>query len=108
MSNNYDNEDDNVPSELEKEFEEAYNKAYPLIDAELKMASEALSRAVDIAKEYGVPFRARVSPLSQGYIPTSLSKKFPKISSRFISEVCDVYDRHGDGLYPGWQHSSIC
>lgn len=95
-------------SDLEKEFQAAYDKALPLIKEQLREARDALTRATAIANEYGVPFRSGVSPLAQGYIPTSFEEKFSKLDSEIVSDISGVYDPHGDGLYPGWQHSAVC
>jgi hypothetical protein len=103
-----DNDEEKTPeqSALEKEFETAHETAITLIRVELAKAREALSAAVKIAEEHGVPFRSGISPLGQGYIPKSFKKKFPGIDENFVSEVAEVYD--GDGLYAGWQHSAVC
>jgi hypothetical protein len=105
-----DNDEEKTPerSALEEQFEATYDAAITSIRVEVAKAREALSAAVKIAEEHGVPFRSGISPLGQGYIPKSFEKKFPGIDENFVSEVADVYDRYGDGLYAGWQHSAVC
>lgn len=44
------------------------------------------SKAVNISEETGILFRTSVSFLSQGYIPESLSDKFPDVDREFYGE----------------------
>lgn len=90
-------------SEAEREFRLALSDAQARIDAEMNKAWAALEAAVKISEETGIPFSAGVSPLSQSYIPNSLSEKFPGVDREFYSELAGAY-----GEYEGWQHSAVC
>lgn len=89
-------------SAMERTFRLAVKDAQSRIEAKMKEAREALDEAVKISEETGIPFRAWVSPLSQSYIPNSLSGKFPGVDREFCSELTTY------GEYEGWQHSAVC
>lgn len=97
----YDVQD--VDSELERTFRLAVNEAQDRIYAKLAEAEKLLDEAVAISEETGIPFGAGISPLSQSYIPNSMSDKFPDVDRSFCTEVADAY-----GEYEGWQHSAVC
>lgn len=90
-------------SEMERAFRLAMIDAQARIDAEMEKAWAAIKAAVKISEETGIPFSAGVSPLSQSYIPNSLSDKFPGVDREFYSELAGAY-----GEYEGWQHSAVC
>lgn len=90
-------------SEMERAFRLAVDDAQARIDAELSKAHAAIRAACAISEETGIPFRAGVSPLSQSYIPDSMSEKFPGVDREFTSEIAGAY-----GEYEGWQHSAVC
>ncbi len=90
-------------TEVERSFRLAVKDAQARIDEKMSEAYAAVEAAVKISEETGVPFSAGVSPLSQSYIPNSLSDKFPGVDREFYSEVADAY-----GEYEGWQHSAVC
>lgn len=90
-------------SEMERQFRLAIGDAQSRIDAEMDKAWAAIQAAVKISEETGIPFSAGVSPLSQSYIPGSLSEKFPGVDREFYSELAGAY-----GEYEGWQHSAVC
>ena len=90
-------------SEMERQFRLAVSDAQSRIDAEMDKAWAAIRAAVAISEETGIPFSASVSPLSQSYIPDSLSSKFPGVDREFYSEIAGAY-----GEYEGWQHSAVC
>jgi len=110
MTDIFNDENEEVSSnlELEKEFEQVYNNAIKLIKVEIAKADAALEAAQKIADQYGIPFYSTLSPLSQGYVPDSFEKKFPGLDDKKVSQITGVYDRYGNGLYSGWQHSDIC
>jgi hypothetical protein len=90
-------------SEMERAFRLALDDAQNRINEKLRIARAALDEAVEISEETGIPFSAGVSPLSQSYIPNSLSEKFPDVDRDFYSEVAGAW-----GEYEGWQHSAVC
>jgi hypothetical protein len=93
-------------SELEKEFRTAVIVGGKLIDEQLELAQQAIYKAVRISEEYGIPFRAGVSPLWNTFHPDSLSSKWSGVDDQFIDEITDTYNE-----YPGeagWQHSAVC
>lgn len=90
-------------SEMERSFRLALSDAQARIDAEMDKAWAAVQAACKISEETGIPFSAGVSPLSQSYIPNSLSEKFPGVEREFYSELAGAY-----GEYEGWQHSAVC
>ena len=90
-------------SEIERAFRVAMIDAQNRIDEKLSEARRALQEAVKISNETGIPFRASVSPLSQCYIPESLSEKFPDLDKSAAYEMAEAY-----GEYDGWQHSAVC
>lgn len=90
-------------SEMERQFRVAVADAQARIDAEMDKAWAAIQAAVKISEETGIPFRASVSPLSQSYIPDSMSSKFPDVDRSFCTEIADAW-----GEYEGWQHSAVC
>ena len=73
--------------EFQREFRLANNKASELIAKHLSDAEEALSKAVDVSEEYGVPFSSGISFLSQNFHPSTTSEKFPEVDSEFINEL---------------------
>lgn len=90
-------------SEVERAFRLAVDDAHRRIDEKMAIARAALNEAVKISEETGIPFSASVSPLSQSYIPDSLSEKFPDVDRDFYSEMTGA-----SGEYEGWQHSAVC
>ena len=89
-------------SELERDFRVNAYAAMKLIDEKMSEASKAVREACKIADQYGVSFRAGVSPLSQTY-KVELPSKYEELDSDFVSAICDCY-----GEYEGWQHSAVC
>lgn len=115
-NDNFEDEDEDLedpdaktPEELalEAEFEKVVKQAHAEIDAELKKASEHLTKAVKLSEMYGVPFSARVSPLSNTYTPQTFQKKFGRVDADFVDEVTDTWDDEGRS-YGGWRHSAVC
>jgi len=90
-------------SEMERAFRLAIDDAHKRIDEKMAIARNALNEAVKISEETGIPFSASVSPLSQSYIPDSLSEKFPDVDREFYSDLTGAW-----GEYEGWQHSAVC
>jgi hypothetical protein len=89
-------------SKMERAFRLAVDEAQNRIDEKMATARAALREAVQISEETGIPFRASVSPLSQSYVPNSLSEKFPGVDREFYSEIA------GASGEEGWQHSAVC
>lgn len=90
-------------SEMERTFRLAVSDAHKRIEEKMDKARAALDEAVQISEETGIPFSASVSPLSQSYIPNSLSEKFPDVDRDFYSDITGTW-----GEYEGWQHSAVC
>lgn len=91
-------------SDLEREFRNAAAPVIELIDAKLDVAHKALREAVALSEEHGIPFYAHVSPLSQGYTPTSFEKKYDGVDSDIVDEVTGTTNNE----YGGWTHSAVC
>lgn len=90
-------------SALEKEFRETAATALSLIQRKVVEASKALSEAVKISEEYGIPFSSEVSFLGQPYKPASFGSKFSEIDDDFVDAITGAYCE-----YEGWQHSDVC
>jgi len=76
---------------LEKEFETLVKTVTPQIEAELKLAKQAIKRAEAIAEEHGVPFASNVYIWAHNnYIPRSFADTKTK-----MEELCD----DGSDLY---------
>jgi hypothetical protein len=92
--------------ELETEFKQVVDDHMQEIKAQLKIASDAISKAEELSEKYGLPFRAYVSPLSQNYFPTTFSDKFGELDSDFVSEIVGAWSEYpSEG---GWEHSAVC
>lgn len=89
-------------SKLEEEFKKTQELAEQEIDAALSKAHTALKEAMAISEKYGVPFYASISPLGQGYRPSSFEEKW--------GEILDELREYDICLpeYEGWQHSAVC
>jgi len=92
--------------ELEAEFKKVVDDHMQEIEDQLKIASDAISKAEELSEKYGLPFRAYVSPLSQSYFPTTFSDKFGELDSDFVSEIAGAWSEYpSEG---GWEHSQVC
>lgn len=102
-------EDDDMhddETELEKEFTTLVGSVTKQIRAKVDEARVALNEAISLSETYGVPFRAGLSPLAQGYIPKSFAQgKFRLLDKEFIRDISGVYDEYNE---PGWQFSAVC
>jgi hypothetical protein len=90
-------------SPLDKEFRSVADKALDEIYEKLGAASKALSEAVALSEQYGVPFHANISFLSQGYLPVSYKTKFKDVSKYVMTSVTECHNE-----YEGWKHSAVC
>jgi hypothetical protein len=89
-------------SELEREFRSTVAEATEKINAKLAKAKKYLSEAVALSEDYGVPFSASISFLSQSYTPGSVPEELDK---EFVESVTGTYNEYG---YEGWEHSAVC
>lgn len=104
ITNQEENVTEQGQSSLEEEFKQAVNKCADKIEDKLNKAAKLISEAEKLSEEYGVPFRARISPISNTYVPDSFQEQFGKLDSEIIIEICDVYS----DLEPGWEYSAVC
>lgn len=91
-------------SELEAEFQAHWEKYEAKIQALVEKAHEALTKAVAIADEQGIPFYSSVSFLGQNYTPAVLPQ-FSDLDQDKIDEITGTYNEYGG---EGWQHSDVC
>jgi hypothetical protein len=99
-----DSEKEFVETDMEKEFKKAQEVAMEKINAKIAEAAVALSEAVKVSEEYGVPFTSEVSFLYNTYTPDSFEEKFSEVDRDWLNEVAEIYV---DG-YSGWEHSAVC
>lgn len=67
-------------SKLETEFEEVVNNVLPQIKEQLRIAKEAMDKAIDLADEHGIPFQSIVSnSFHNTYVPYSFTSKYGDI-----------------------------
>ena len=93
--------------ELEEEFKKLVAKHSQKIDEQLIIAAEAISKAEKISEQYGIPFYAGVSPLSQSYFPATFARNFSDLDADFVTDITGAYtDYYGEG--EGWEHSAVC
>jgi len=91
-------------SELEREFQKVVEKASAKIEEQIKIARQAIDKAVKISEKYGVPFYSGITPLGMSYTPSSFFEKFDELSSEFVEDKLWF----SVSEYEGWEHSSIC
>lgn len=104
-------------SELEQKFKDALDEGGKKIREQLLIAVHAINEAEKISEEYGIPFYANCSPLSQQYFPESYDKKWGKFEVENSSSEDEEYEEinlltkfdlcrneYGDG----WEHSAVC
>lgn len=89
--------------DLEKEFNKVVEIAKIKIIEQIKIASEALSKAEKISEEYGIPFYAHISPISNTYIPATYNDKWSSLDEEEVNGVYIDPD-----LSDGWRHSAVC
>ena len=93
---------------IEEEFKAVYEAHKDEILSLISEAAALVTKAEVLSEQYGIPFRAKVSPLSQSYIPESLAEKFPELDSDKLWELgCDVTVNH-EYHDTGWAHSAVC
>lgn len=108
MSNDEDDIDEDEGeedlSDLQKEFIAAQEKAYDEIALQMKIAGDAIEKAMDISEKYAIPFDAAYSPLNNIYTPDSYQYKFGDLDPDWVGGFIFL------GEYPGagWQHSDVC
>lgn len=89
--------------ELEAKFTASFEEASAEIKKYLDQAREALSNAVRISKETGIPFRSSVVFNRDTYVPNTMQDKWEGLSDEFISEFSEENDFHLDSLGgDGW------
>jgi hypothetical protein len=93
-------------SELEREFRDSAAAVLDKINDKLDEARTALSEAIKLSENHGVPFSAGISPLAQSYFPASFSEKFPGVDTEIVSNITGAYSEYPE--YGGWQHSAVC
>ena len=103
-------------TELEEKFSLALKEGGAKISEQLKIASDAITKAENIAEQYGIPFYAGCSPLGQSYFPESFYDKWKNPNPD--SETDEYEDQRNllntFGLYKseycdyGWEHSAVC
>lgn len=102
-------------SELEQKFKAALDEGGKKIQEQLSIAMKAISKAEKISEEYGIPFDAGCSPLSQQYFPYSYDKKWgilhasEEISSDDETEIIlSKFGLYRSDYGDGWEHSAVC
>lgn len=90
-------------SEMERTYRLAVKDAQRRMNEKMSQASALLDEAVAISEETGIPLDAGISPLSQSYIPGSMTEKWPDVDRGFMNDLANAY-----GEYDGWQHSAVC
>lgn len=89
--------------ELEAKFTSTYEEASAEIRKYLEQAREALSNAVKVSKEKGIPFYSSVVFNGDTYVPNTMKNKWEGLSKEFISEFSEENDLHIDSLEGyGW------
>jgi hypothetical protein len=91
-------------SELEQKFESALNEGRKKINEQLDIAYAAIEKAEKLSEEYGIPFHAGCSPLSQQYFPASYDEKWSSISP----EILEKFGCYKNEYASGWEHSAVC
>lgn len=89
---------------LEEEFKAAYEEANERIQKQMDIAKAAIAKAEAISENYGVPFDASVSPISQTYTPASFEEKFGELDHDALYDEFEIIP----GEYEGWEHSQVC
>jgi hypothetical protein len=92
-------------SELEQKFENAINEGKVKIQHQLDIAYGAIRKAEKLSEEYGIPFYAGCSPLSQQYFPESYDEKWGLLSEETLEEFGYSKNEYGN---TGWEHSAVC
>lgn len=95
-------------SEIEAEFTRLIDAHWAQISKKLEESDAALTEAMRLAREYGIPFSSSVSHIDQAYIPDSYKEKFEKLGTNFVEALTGVSEYDLENSYGGWQHSSIC
>lgn len=90
-------------SELEQKFKAALDEGGKKIQEQLSIAMKAINKAEKISEEYGIPFDANCSPLSQQYFPRSYDEKWDENIS--LAEFGLYRGEYGGA---GWEHSAVC
>lgn len=90
-------------SDLNKKFEEVQSVALKDIHEQLDIARKAIAKAEQISEETGIPFYSDVSPLSQGYKPSSCYDKWKDMDD--MNSYLEWSAEQGE---EGWQHSAVC
>lgn len=95
---------------LEEEFDELSDCILDEIKMHLHNAEEALSRAVQLSNENGIPFSSGISFIWQTYIPNSYYDKFLQIDPEYVETLTGVWVNSEPDDYKkiGWEHSAIC
>jgi len=92
-------------SPLEKDFRLNVLYSQDLIQDQIKLAEQALQKAIDISEKLGVPFYSSISPLGQHFVPKSFNTKFKMLDNNVIENISGMYINDYD---VGWQHSAVC
>lgn len=92
--------------ELEARFKAAFEEASAEIKKHLTDAREALSNAIKVSKETGIPFSSGVVFNRDTYVPNTMKDKWKDLSNEFISEFSEENDFHIDSIEGyGWATS---
>lgn len=94
-----------LDSELEREFRNTASQTLSLIQEKVNDAVLALTKAIAISEQYGIPFSSNVSFITQCYVPGSLKSLHPDINRELVNSITDSYT---DSEYAGWEHSAVC
>ncbi len=88
---------------LEQEFESSLEEANSEIDKYLKIAQEAVEKAVEVSEKTGIPFNMDLSgmPGSRQYVPFTFNKKWKDLGGDFLYN----YDLNVEDLSrSGWEY----
>jgi hypothetical protein len=92
-------------NDLETAFKAVYDAHIGEIRAKIDEAAAAIREAEKISEKYGIPFRARVSPLAQNYVPNSFDHNLVTDEE---DNFLDNLDCYVSGYHSGWAHSAVC
>lgn len=102
-------------SSLKEQFEQAVAAAMPQIEKHLKKATDALNKAKQVSRDYGVPFHSYIVDNSyDSYVPTTFRTQFQGLQEELDKEDEDAYSEFVESLTEvsaydmyrgGWQKS---
>lgn len=91
---------------LEDKFIIEYNKHYKDINEKLEEIAKLMGEVEKICDKTGLPVSTDFSPISNTYTPKSFHRKFGKLDSDLIYEICNACPYSNDSY--GWQYSAVC